>query len=88
MAGPPLVTAAPAPLPILYRDDALLIVNKPSGLSAHRGYASERGDYLLTRARDSVGQHVFLAHRLDRATSGAVALTFEAGLASWAGPRR
>jgi tRNA pseudouridine65 synthase len=70
------------PLPILYRDEALLIVDKPSGLAAHRGYSSEHGDYLLTRARDMVGQHVFLAHRLDRATSGAVALTFEARLAA------
>jgi tRNA pseudouridine65 synthase len=76
------VTAAREPLAILYRDEALLIVNKPSGLAAHRGYSSEHGDYLLTRARDSVGQHVFLAHRLDRATSGAVALTFEAPLAA------
>lgn len=69
-------------MPILYRDDALLIVNKPSGLAAHRGYSSEHGDYVLTRARDAVGQHVFLAHRLDRATSGAVALTFDAHLVS------
>jgi tRNA pseudouridine65 synthase len=82
MAAPPLVTAASAPLPILYRDEALLIVDKPSGLAAHRGYSSEHGDYLLTRARDSVGQHVFLAHRLDRATSGAVALTFRPELAA------
>jgi tRNA pseudouridine65 synthase len=82
MAAPPLVTAAPGPLPVLYRDEALLIVSKPSGLAAHRGYSSEHGDYLLTRARDAVGQHVFLAHRLDRATSGAVALTFAAQLAA------
>jgi tRNA pseudouridine65 synthase len=82
MAAPPLVTAARAPLPILYRDDALLIVDKPSGLAAHRGYSSEHGDYLLTRARDAVGKHVFLAHRLDRATSGALALTFDAELAA------
>ncbi len=82
MAAPPLVTAAPGPLTILYRDDALLIVDKPSGLAAHRGYSSEHGDYLLTRARDTVGQHVFLAHRLDRATSGAQALTFDPQLAA------
>jgi tRNA pseudouridine65 synthase len=82
MAAPPLVTAAPAPLSILYRDEALLIVDKPSGLAAHRGYSSEHGDYLLTRARETVGRYVYLAHRLDRATSGAVALTFDPQLAA------
>ncbi len=69
----PLVTAPAGPLPFLYRDDALLIVNKPSGLAAHRGHASER-DNVLTRVRDQVGCYVYLVHRLDRATSGAIAL--------------
>jgi len=76
----PLFTAARTPLEILYRDDALIVVNKPSGLAAHRGYSSEHGDYVLTRVRDLVGQHVFLAHRLDRATSGAIVLLLHANL--------
>ncbi len=58
----------------MYQDDALIIVNKPSALSAHRGWSDEGGDYVLTRVRDYVGQHVHLVHRLDRATSGAIAL--------------
>ncbi len=70
----PLVTAAPGPLPLLHRDDTLVIVNKPSGLAAHRGLSNERGDYVLTRVREQVGQHVYLVHRLDRATSGAMAM--------------
>jgi tRNA pseudouridine65 synthase len=73
----PLVNAPRTPLSILYRDEALVIINKPSGLSAHRGYGSEHGDYVLTRVRDALGQHVFLAHRLDRATSGAMALALD-----------
>jgi tRNA pseudouridine65 synthase len=73
----PAVTAPPGPLPVLYRDDALIIVNKPSGLAAHRGWSDEGGDYVLTRVRDAVGQHVFLVHRLDRATSGAIALVLD-----------
>lgn len=76
----PLFTAARTPLEILYRDAALIVVNKPSGLAAHRGYSSEHGDYLLTRVRDLVGQHVFLAHRLDRATSGAIVLLLDSSL--------
>jgi len=73
----PLVTAAPGPLEVLYRDDALVIVNKPSGLAAHRGLANERGDYVLTRVRDAVGKPVYLVHRLDRGTSGAIALVLD-----------
>lgn len=77
MAGSiPLVTAPPGALPVLYRDDALIIVNKPSGLAAHRGLANER-DYVLTRVRDDLGRPVYLVHRLDRATSGAVALVLD-----------
>ena len=78
MAGStPLVTAKAGPLDVLYRDDVLIIVNKPSGLSAHRGLSNEYGDYVLTRVRDALGQPVYLAHRLDRATSGAIALVLE-----------
>lgn len=72
-ASAPLVMAPAGPLPFLYRDEDLVIVNKPSGLAAHRGHASER-DNVLTRVRDAVGQYVYLVHRLDRATSGAIAL--------------
>jgi tRNA pseudouridine65 synthase len=78
MAAPPLVTAPRHPIEVLYQDEALIIVNKPSGLSAHRGYSSEHGDYVLTRVRDALGERVFLAHRLDRATSGAIALVRDA----------
>jgi tRNA pseudouridine65 synthase len=74
----PLVTAPRQPLPVLYQDAALVVVNKPSGLSVHRGYGNEHGDYALTRVRDALGQHVFLAHRLDRATSGVLVLAREA----------
>ncbi|MFT3927968.1 MAG: pseudouridine synthase [Myxococcales bacterium] len=73
----PQSKAAPGPLPVLYRDDALIVVNKPSALSAHRGWSDEGGDYVLTRVRDFVGQHVYLVHRLDRATSGVIVLALQ-----------
>jgi tRNA pseudouridine65 synthase len=72
----PLVTAAPGPLPLLYQDAALVIVDKPSGLAAHRGLSNDR-DYVLTRVRDQLGQRVYLVHRLDRATSGALAMVLD-----------
>jgi tRNA pseudouridine65 synthase len=78
MSGPlPLVTAQAGPLEVLYRDHALLVINKPSGLAAHRGHSSEHGDYVLTRARDMLGRPVYLPHRLDRATSGVMVVALE-----------
>lgn len=59
------------PPPILFRDDALVIVNKPAGLVVHRGWARE-AFYAMTLVRDLVGQHVHPVHRLDRPTSGAL----------------
>jgi tRNA pseudouridine65 synthase len=58
-------------LSILYRDDALLIVNKPAGLVVHRGWATDRVT-ALDVARDALGSWVYPAHRLDRQTSGAL----------------
>jgi tRNA pseudouridine65 synthase len=67
---------------VLYRDDELLAVNKPSGLITHRGWAND-ADNALVRARGLAGRYVYPVHRLDRATSGVLlfALTQEsAGL--------
>jgi tRNA pseudouridine65 synthase len=58
-----------ADLRVLYRDDALLIVDKPSGLVVHRGWATDRVT-ALDLARKLAGQWVYPAHRLDRGTSG------------------
>lgn len=60
--------SVPVP-PILYRDEILLAVDKPSGLAVHWGAARDRV-VALQLVRDSVGRHVHAIHRLDRATSG------------------
>lgn len=56
-------------LPVLFRDEILLAVDKPSGLAVHRGAARDRV-VALQLVRDRVGRHVHAVHRLDRATSG------------------
>ena len=56
---------------ILYRDQRLAVVNKPSGLLVHRGWARDR-DVLMMRVRDAVGTRVYPVHRLDRGASGVV----------------
>ncbi len=60
-------------LPILYRDDELLVVNKPSGLLVHRTALDRAAtQFAMQTVRDQIGQHVYPVHRLDRATSGAL----------------
>ena len=63
----------PAPIPssirILHRDDAIVVVDKPSGLSVHRG--DDQGSvFALNLTRNAVDHWVYPVHRLDRATSG------------------
>jgi tRNA pseudouridine65 synthase len=60
---------------IVFEDDVLLAVNKPAGLLIHRSkIAADENDFLLDRLREARGTDLFLAHRLDRATSGVVLL--------------
>lgn len=61
---------------ILYRDDHLVVVAKPSGLAVHRGWAAER-DVVMTRVRDAIGAWVYPVHRLDRGASGALVFALD-----------
>ncbi|MGL4995799.1 MAG: pseudouridine synthase, partial [Deefgea sp.] len=58
-------------LPILFQDEHLIAIHKPSDLLVHRtsldAYETRFAVQLL---RDQIGQHVYPAHRLDKATSG------------------
>lgn len=56
-------------LDILYRDDHLLVLNKPSGLLAVPGRGPDSQDCLSARAR-AVAPSALVVHRLDRDTSG------------------
>lgn len=58
-----------SPIEILYRDDALVAVSKPSGLAVHRGWAQD-ASYAMTEVRDLLSQWVYPVHRLDRSASG------------------
>jgi len=60
------------PIAILFVDEHLAVVDKPSGLLVHRGWDDD-DDVAMFRARDALGgAHVFPVHRLDRGTSGAL----------------
>ena len=70
-------------LRVLHADDWLAVVDKPAGLMVHDS-ALARGetDFAADRLRAQFGRPVFLAHRLDRATSGCLLLAFDRATAS------
>lgn len=57
------------PLDIVYLDEHLLVVNKPSGLLSVPGRGEERTDCLITRVQQEVPD-ALTVHRLDMETSG------------------
>ena len=57
---------------VLYRDEVLLAVDKPSGMLVHRGWSKD-GPILVDEVRALLGvETVHPVHRLDRQTSGVV----------------
>ncbi len=79
---PPVRTAAPAihasalphpapiVMPILWEDDELLAVDKPSGVAVHGGSGIAYGVIERLRASRPEARFLELVHRLDRGTSG------------------
>jgi len=62
-------------LDILYRDDSLVAVNKPSGLLVHRSMIDKNEtQFAMQMVRDMIGERVYPLHRLDRPTSGVLLL--------------
>ncbi len=71
------------PLKILYQDDTLIAIDKPSGLLVHRSPIDKRETrFAVQQLRDQIGQHVFPVHRLDRPTSGVLLFAFDGHTAS------
>ena len=58
-------------LEILYQDDDIIAINKPSGWFVHRSLLDPKvTDIVLQHLRDQVGLYLYPVHRLDRPTSG------------------
>ncbi|WP_432721551.1 RluA family pseudouridine synthase [Jeongeupia wiesaeckerbachi] len=57
-------------LEILFEDDALIAINKPSGIAVHGGSGISFGVIELLRAQRPQAKFLELVHRLDRETSG------------------
>ena len=79
---PPVATSAPAKttaaaprrtgprVPILFEDEALIVVDKPAGLAVHGGSGIAAGLIEQMRAARPEARFLELVHRLDRDTSG------------------
>jgi tRNA pseudouridine65 synthase len=76
-------SSSDAPLPVVYRDGWLAVVDKPAGLMVHDSELA-RGErvFAADRLRAQFGKPIFLVHRLDRATSGCLLLAFDRDTAS------
>ena len=60
---------------ILYQDDYIVAVEKPSGILVHPYWKeTNEKDSLMARVRNQIGQRVYPLHRLDRPVSGVLLL--------------
>ncbi len=59
-----------ADLPVVYEDDALLVIDKPAGIAVHGGSGVSFGVIEALRRQRPQARFLELAHRLDRETSG------------------
>jgi len=65
-------------LPVLYLDDRMVVVDKPSGLLVHRSPIDRHETrFALQIVRDQLGRRVHPVHRLDKGTSGALVLALD-----------
>lgn len=70
LPSPKLNKIAKLEASIVYEDDALIILNKPSGLAVHGGSGLDFGAIEALRALRPDARFLELVHRLDKATSG------------------
>lgn len=73
----------PTELPIIYRDEQLVAIDKPAGLLVHRSPIDRRETrFALQLLRDQIGQRVYPIHRLDKPTSGVLLFALNSSIAA------
>ena len=65
------------PPPVLYRDERIIVLDKPSGLLSVPGIGPEKADCLARRVDDAY-PGARIVHRLDRDTSGVIVMGMDA----------
>ena len=69
-------------LEILYQDEYLVAINKPSGLLVHKSPIDRyETEFALQMVRDQIGQYVYPIHRLDKPTSGVLLFSLTSEMA-------
>lgn len=68
-------------LDILYQDDDLVAIHKPSGMFVHPTDLDRTAWSCMPILRDQLGQWVYPVHRLDRGTSGVVLFALSSEIA-------
>lgn len=70
-------------LPILYQDEHIVAINKPSSLLVHKSPIDKHETrYALQILRNQIGQHVYPVHRLDKPTSGVLLFALSSKIAA------
>lgn len=70
-------------LSILYQDEYIVAIDKPSGLLVHRSLIDKRETrFALQMTRDLIGQFVYPVHRLDKPTSGVLVMALSPEIAT------
>jgi len=70
-------------LELLYHDEHLVVINKPSGLLVHRSEIDRHETaFALQLVRNQIGQRVYPVHRLDKPTSGVLVFAKQSETAS------
>ena len=70
-------------LSILYQDEHIVAIDKPSGLLVHRSMIDKRETrFALQMTRDQIGQYVYPVHRLDKPTSGVLLMALSSEIAA------
>jgi len=69
---------------VLWSDEHIAVVDKPSGLLVHRTEEAPDRDVLLQRVARHFGAHVHAVQRLDRPASGVILFALHPEAARWA----
>lgn len=69
-------------LEILYQDEYLVAINKPTALLVHKSMIDKDEIYFAMKMlRDQIGQYVYPVHRLDKPTSGVLLFALDSDTA-------
>ena len=69
-------------IPVLFEDDHILIVNKPPGMLVHANHPGGKNDLIQQLRRRRGSMELYLAHRIDRETSGIILIARSRVIAS------